>query len=103
MQPGADGGRNGDLATAARTRIGRGRILRGRGPRRGPGARIGCGGGVSRSSVIEDARGLRVMMSYRNAHYDAADVAALVAAVGRSFAAFASAGAADRPLDALLP
>ncbi|WP_169583651.1 condensation domain-containing protein [Rhodobacter capsulatus] len=53
--------------------------------------------------VIEGDRGLRVMMSYRHAHYDAADVAALVAAVGRSFAAFARAGAADRPLDALLP
>lgn len=53
--------------------------------------------------VIEGARGLRVMMSYRHAHYSADDVAALVAAVGRSLAAFAAPGAADRPFDALLP
>ncbi|WP_223640446.1 condensation domain-containing protein [Rhodobacter sp. TJ_12] len=53
--------------------------------------------------VIEGERGLRVMMSYRHAHYDAADVAALKAAVSRSLAAFADPEAADRTLDALLP
>ncbi|MCE8419073.1 condensation domain-containing protein [Rhodovulum sulfidophilum] len=52
--------------------------------------------------VIGGKRGLRMMMSYRHAHYSADDVAELVAAVTRSCTAFAREGAADRPLDALL-
>ncbi|WP_414896710.1 condensation domain-containing protein [Rhodovulum sp. YEN HP10] len=52
--------------------------------------------------VIGGERGLRMMMSYRHAHYSADDVAGLVAAVTRTCTAFAGEGAADRPLDALL-
>lgn len=51
--------------------------------------------------MIEGARQLRMMMSYRHAHYTAGDVAALVAAVRRVCIAFARPGAADQPLGAL--
>jgi len=53
--------------------------------------------------VIEGAKRLRVMMSYRTAHYSPDDVKALISAVENSCAAFASDNAADRPLAELLP
>ncbi len=53
--------------------------------------------------VIEGAKRLRMMMSYRSAHYSADDVTALVAAVKNTCAAFARTNAVDRTLSELLP
>ncbi|MDO6592017.1 non ribosomal peptide synthetase BasB [Loktanella sp. D2R18] len=53
--------------------------------------------------VIEGAKRLRMMMSYRSAHYSAEDVQALISAVENTCAAFASKNAIDRTLVELLP
>ncbi|WP_052701009.1 condensation domain-containing protein [Loktanella sp. S4079] len=53
--------------------------------------------------VIEGQKQLRVMMSYRTAHYGPEDVTALTRAVQNSCAAFAGQDAVDRPLAQLLP